>query len=454
MSKNKWNIKNKFAKDFVSNDVKKEASDVIVDLFVKLLPQASCDQYRQVVNAFEAEEFKEIATDAERCFMTMLPKLIVQDRNDDMIKLIGLIRRSACLCTWGNNKKSYKTYIVCFVDFLEKFINSTSKNKKEIINKIKGNFKLPPLTDEEEDYLATAFNSRQVFLHDKLQAKFKARLRRQDRTSGDKIWLPLGFIAKIFKHNKRTSYFSEWLDMLVDGIYIHYKDEKRDKITSVSFSSDVFLDFQKNNDGQYDVYVIWSKVQAPKRYRVYTPTGKGNKKEPMTVKDISEIDIDHIKPIDKTLRELGDRGKLPTLKAVSDVYKQLLEEITNQEKADLEKKAIENISNRSVFSIDNLLEELRLIGKDGLLRLMDSSFNEQKGNESTFDPIIVIKTVSGSEYLGIMMDDVLLEDKDGNDQKIVIYQRLSDNGVTRAKAKEAMPKGRKVNITKKIIDLI
>lgn len=444
MSKNNWKITKKtLQEDFIKSPTSKSAFDFILDLFVFLLHKKSKEEYKQVRNAMNSDAFK---TDAEKQFIEILPKLIVENRDEDIIKLIGLIRRSAWLHNWGT-LKSYKTYLNYFVDFIEKFVTSTSKNKQIIIEIIK-KFSLPSLTDEEDKNLSEAFDARQVFLHDKLQTKFKARLRRQDRTSGDKVWLPLNFIAKIFKYKEKASDFSKWLDKLVDGIYIHYMDDKG-TFASVSFKSDVFLDFEKNNDGQYDVYVIWSKNQEPKRYRVYTPTGQGNKKEPMTVKDISEIDIDHIKPIDITLRELDEKGKLRTLKIVSDAYKQLLEDTTNHEEAeeaeDLEQKAIETTSGNNDFIIEDLLRDLNDIMKDGLLRLMDSSYNVQKSNGITFEGGIL---KNENKYMGILGNAL-----GDNNEKITIYQKLEENGITRATSPDNI-KGRKVKISKAMIDLL
>lgn len=436
-----WTISKKvaqYATNYNSKD--KSAFEFIVDIFVELLDVNSKKRYRQVINALQTEDVFD--ADAEKQFTSLLPKLIVCDKKDEMIKLIGLIRRSVCLHGWGENKKSYKTYCTTFIDFLEKFINSKAKRKNEIIEKLK---KFYPedsieLSQEEESILNESFLTHQVFLHDKLQAKFWSRLRGQSRTSGDKVWLPLDFIAKIFRHKagSRGNGFIVWLYDSVEDIFIHYKDD--DKIKSVCFKTDVFLDFEKNND-KYDVFVIWTKSKKPKRYRVYTPTGNGNEKIPMTVKDISQIDIDHVKPIDLTLRDLETKGKIKSLKKISEYYKKL----DYPEKIVVDDTVWEELD----INIDSLTEELGLIRKDGVLRLMDSSYNEQKSNGTTFKTIR--KTQSG--YIGIMMNDVLLVDT-GKNTEIVIYQNLSENGKNYARSVKSMPKGREVKISKKIIDLL
>jgi len=451
MGKNRWTVSKSVLEEIKKNEVK-DSFSFILSLYLRLREiegLKSTIQYKNFVNTLgnNNEIFK---TEAEQHFTTLLPKLIASGRTGDVIKLIGLIRNSVCRYKW-DKKRSYKSYVTTFIDFLESFINSTSKNNKEIVDIIKKAYNQDEekLSDEEESYLKVAFSEREIFLHNRLYTKFKSRLRCQDRISGDKVWLPLRYIAKLYKKCGIKDIFSEWLNSLVDGIYIHYEDNYKN-LKSVPFKTDVFLDLEKNKEGKFEVYVIWTKVQEPKWFRVYTPTGNGNEKTPMTVKNISEIDIDHVKPIDLTLRELENAGRIPMLIMVSDSYKKLQEDISEIEKYDsqLEKDALDTLSKDSSFEIDKLTEELDLIRKDGILRLMDSKLNSSKSNGSTFTEIRKVD----EKYKGIMLTGIISDDEE--DCELTIYQDLSKNGETHATREPIKEKGRKVKITKQIIDLL
>lgn len=405
-------------------------------------------QYKHVINAFDFGNRENVFTSpSEKKFLFILPKLIAAERKKDINNLISLIRRSVCLYDWGSNKKSYKTYIVSFVKFIDTLNNSKSQSNKKIVDDVK--IKNPgKLSEEENDQLEKDLQN-EVFLHKKLEVKFKSRLRGQERTSGDKIWLPLDFIAKIYRKNDKSnnSPFSKWLDDLVDSIYIHYMDNKG-IIKSVQFKKkEIHLEFLKNakDDDSFDVYIIWSR-KGHKR-RVYTPTGEGNKKVPMTVKSISEIDIDHVKPIDLTLRELGENNKIDTLKLVSDTFKQLLNDISNDNQEEKTKNAIDTLLNDDGEFISKLSKDLQRIRKDSILRLMHSKYNENKSNGLTYKKILLEKGEK-DRYIGILS----YVDKDDNGSPLTIYQYLDENGIIRATANQ-LPED-VINISKEIIDYL
>lgn len=422
----------------------KTAIEVLLDAFensmCKDANQKSRSQYRSVINALGKDEvFK---TDAEKNFLTLVIKLIANNREDECIKLIGLLRYSVCVYNWGS-LRSYETYCNKFADFLEKLLNSGAASKKSIKKKIASACTTPTLSDTEESWLKTAFANRTVFLHEQLMTKFMGRLRRQDRISGNKVWLPLSYIAKLYKKAGKTKEFTDWLRKLAEGIFVHYEDDNKE-IKSVQFEKkQVFLVFEKNeenSDGTYNVKVALSA--SNKCYTAYTPTGDGNTKVPMIVKDISDIAIDHVKPIDLTLKELGDKGRIPNLKMVSDSFRDM---IGRPEKADkdIEDESLDQLYNN--VDISKLTDELNLIRTDGVLRLMTSEYNGKKSNSTAYDKIIKIK--GKGEYLGLLGEALL------DDETIYLYQRLNERDAkTRASRKE--PKGTKVKISKKIINLI
>ena len=419
----------------------KKAIEVLLDAFensmCKDANQKSRSQYRSVINALGKDEVFE--TDAEKNFLTLVIKLIANNREDECIKLIGLLRYSVCLYNW-NSVRSYETYCNKFTDFLEKLLSSEAASKKSIKKKIASACTTPTLSDTEESWLKTAFAERTVFLHEQLMTKFMGRLRRQDRISGNKVWLPLSYIAKLYKKAGKTKEFTDWLRKLAEGIFVHYEDDNKE-IKSVQFKAQqVFLVFEKNSDGTYDVKVALSA--SNKCYTAYTPTGEGNTKVPMIVKDISDIAIDHVKPIDLTLRELDDKGRIPNLKMVSESFKDMMGRPEKADK-DIEDESLDQLYNN--VDINKLTDELNLIRTDGVLRLMTSEYNGKKSNSTAYDKIIKIK--GKEEYLGLLGEALL------DDETIYLYQRLNErNAKTRASREE--PKGTKVKISKKIINLI
>lgn len=422
----------------------KKAIEVLLDAFensmCKDANQKSRSQYRSVINALGKDEvFK---TDAEKNFLTLVIKLIANDREDECIKLIGLLRYSVCVYNWGS-LRSYETYCNKFTDFLEKLLSSGAASKKSIKKKIASACTTPTLSDTEESWLKTAFAKRTVFLHEQLMTKFMGRLRRQDRISGNKVWLPLSYIAKLYKKAGKTKEFTNWLRKLAEGIFVHYEDDNTE-IKSVQFEKkQVFLVFEKNeenSDGTYNVKVALSA--SNKCYTAYTPTGEGNTKVPMIVKDISDIAIDHVKPIDLTLKELGDKGRIPNLKMVSDSFRDMMGRPEKADK-DIEDESLDQLYNN--VDISKLTDELNLIRTDGVLRLMVSEYNGKKSNSTAYDKIIKIK--GKGEYLGLLGEALL------DDETIYLYQRLNERDAkTRASREE--PKGTKVKISKKIINLI
>lgn len=422
----------------------KTAIEVLLDAFensmCKDANQKSRSQYRSVINALGKDEvFK---TDAEKNFLTLVIKLIANNREDECIKLIGLLRYSVCVYNWGS-LRSYETYCNKFTDFLEKLLSSEAASKKSIKKKIASACTTPTLSDTEESWLKTAFANRTVFLHEQLMTKFMGRLRRQDRISGNKVWLPLSYIAKLYKKAGKTKEFTDWLRKLAEGIFVHYEDDNKE-IKSVQFEKkQVFLVFEKNeknSDGTYNVKVALSA--SNKCYTAYTPTGDGNTKVPMIVKDISDIAIDHVKPIDLTLKELGDKGRIPNLKMVSESFRDMMGKPEKADK-DIEDESLDQLYNN--VDISKLTDELNLIRTDGVLRLMVSEYNGKKSNSTAYDKIIKIK--GKEEYLGLLGEALL------DDDTIYLYQRLNERDAkTRASREE--PKGTKVKISQKIINLI
>jgi hypothetical protein len=228
----------------------------------------------------------------------------------------------------------------------------------------------------------------------------------------------LRFIAKLYsidKKNKKkkNNPFSQWLDSLVNGICVHYDDTNTGKVSHLTFNENLSLVFTNKDKEGYDVFVWQINNGHKDEFRVLTPTGKGNQKAPMKVKSISEIDIDHVKSIDATLRE--KEQYLTELKKVSDFYKDMVEEEEYDENAKAEELY-------KKLNLPLLQKELITIGNDGLLRLMDSKYNSQKSNGETFKEI---RKIADNKYIGIIEEGIKM-DNYPNGNSMTLYQELTD----------------------------
>ena len=376
------------------------------------------EQYKmRVPNAHDIISKTGYASEAEKYFLYLLPIMIVNGDKDKIIKLLKLIRSSAEIHNWGS-KRSYKCYITTFIDYLEKIIRN-KKNFEELSNQL-------AITENYQNDL----NIPEIYFHGELEDNFCWRLDSQNRTSGDKIWLPLKFIKQIFVINGKEykNKYDKWIKSLFDNIYVHYiynDNNNTKKIGSKKLKEKVFIELEINSNGK-DVWLLVPKEN--KKYRVLTPTGKGNGKEPMTVDKFKQIAIDHVKSIDKILRDLEKDNKLKMLSLVSEKYKELAKE-KNKKKISTKYLKTAAYDLKDSIIIDELYKELKRIKKAGPLRLMKSEYNSQKSNNETFD--IYQKKGSDDEYIGILGKKI----KIGNNLSksilpnldLTLYQKLNDD---------------------------
>lgn len=406
-------------KNKTQNELLKKAQNELLDKFVSYKSQKapnSFEEYRQVINALNILCSVKYCKNSIRNFWDLLPKVIGKkdkDNKERFKNLLSELREANSNYNWGSSKKSYKTYINQFILFC--------KNEKSELGKVDS---LAKLNINAADEAAFINEGGQIYLRGALFTKFKSRLRCQDRTSGDKIWLPLRFIAKLFSLEKKDkkqkeNRFSSWLDNLTSNIYVHYIDSNTIKSIKINDDNFLALKFEHNNDETFKVNVRLSyegNDNGYLDYPVYTPTGKGNLKEQMVVKDISEIDIDHVKSIDQTLRE--KESNLNVLKEVSDFYKELQAQ-DNPDENKGAKELFEELNNKG--KLDGLLNDLRMISNDGVLRLMDSKYNSQKSNGETFQGIYKRDNES---YYGVIETGIKKKDEDGT---FTLYQELTDD---------------------------
>lgn len=397
------------------------------DNWVKIKRKVENASYSSSLNsAFKYLE-KNKTSEVEFDFQKVLTVLLKENRIDEIKKLVGFLRCTICKIDWkrkgeDSSLDNKKTYLKAFLDYAEKLV----QRKLDLSNIV--------ITDEERDYyhqlVSYALENRAILSHEDLRKKFKSRLRCQDRTSGDKIWLPLRFIAKIYnpegQKGKINNAFTEWLDTLVDNVYVHYLDNNT--IKSAKFENKkLYLElYKEDGETDYKVNVILSRnARKGQCFSALTPTGKGNKKELMKAKsaDLASIAIDHIIPIDRILK--NKEKDLPNLKTVSDVYKKLLDKENDTIKDITESlDEIQEKINNQELNLDHLIEELYSISNDGPLRLMDSEYNSQKSNGETFQKIIMTKK-RPKEYEGIIEGSEVILDDSG--ERVFYYQKLTDN---------------------------
>lgn len=255
----------------------------------------------------------------------------------------------------------------------------------------------------------------QLYSKSNLISKMESRLRRQDRLSGDKIWLPLGLIAKIYNpsgsKNPKDKRFIDWINSIAQNIFIHYEDGGLVKASKLKDVAAIELESNplKSNPNNKKVYVI---LDRGGRYEALTPTGVLNKKDYMEIDIIKDIVIDHVNPIDLTLRNLGNAGKLTNLDTVSTAMQ------SSKNVLDAYNHLLKSKKLSSVFK-DDLYKELISISSDSPCRLMVADLNSAKSNLTEYKYIRKVK--NKKEYFGIVYGDVLNEackDQFGSDYVI------------------------------------
>lgn len=242
--------------------------------------------------------------------------------------------------------------------------------------------------------------------------KIKERLRTQERVSGDKVWLPLRIFPKLYKGKGRNNDYNNWINCLAENIYIHYSEDNGKSITNVQLKDVNILNLKYDKDSEK--YVVKIKInKGEKEYTCYSPTGVGNYKDIMKVNCISDLVIDHVKPIDLILRELDEENMIPNLRLISNVYKQLKED---NSKTELTDQALEEL--REAVDLIKLKTELEEIAK-GRLRLVSSEVNAKKSNTMTYQKILK----DSNNYYGILLDATC----DKCDHQYKVYQILNNN---------------------------
>ena len=255
-----------------------------------------------------------------------------------------------------------------------------------------------------------------------LRAIFENRLKSQDRMSGDKTWLSLDLIAKIDKKidSKVRGYY---VGEINDNTVLYYEDNKTIKnIKSKKIWCVALKRIASSSD--YEMYVSIKK--SYNTCQVYTPTSKeGKKKVPMRIKGIDKVVIDHVKPIDQSLRDLSSNGRIqsriPILESCSTILKNAKNKLKNSGKRSISNDMIVCEAFKDPFfksiNKNDLENEMKALLKDSWYRLMDSYQNSLKGNTLEFKEF---SHDASKNHIGIIME---VNDQSGN--LCIVYRDLT-----------------------------
>lgn len=220
------------------------------------------------------------------------------------------------------------------------------------------------------------------FDQNEIDRKIRSRLSTQDRTSGNKVWLLMRTVKRLLNSNN-----PEWFVVWSKGIINQTKvliDQNGTYITLNKVDCLLLKPSEEKRD-EFDVFA----VEGVKEFPVYTHK-KSNTGETiivrMTVDGIENVSLDHVKPIDTTLRELENQNKLLELGKISKVAKIVSRDINSCSGYRIDKNLDASnpitYGNYSVHvDLDKLRQEMEEIKNDTDYELMDGRLNSSKGND-------------------------------------------------------------------------
>lgn len=227
-----------------------------------------------------------------------------------------------------------------------------------------------------------------TFTQKDIVGKMKNRLGTQDRLSGDKVW----FLIRVVKELLGSAWFDNWCKSIISKTKVLVDDQGGFKM--LNQVDELILKPDSN-----DKYSVWIVVGG-QEYRVNTHTKSGII-EALMVKNMGDVSLEHTRPIDTTLKNLGSQGRLPELSKISDIVKQVSAAINNKSAAELKKHIKVDVtevkSDNPIASVSidlkKLIKEMDLIKDDTDYELMDGNENIRKGG-STGGTLLVPSTLS------------------------------------------------------------
>ena len=242
-----------------------------------------------------------------------------------------------------------------------------------------------------------------IFSQNDIKAKMHSRIMNQSRLSGDKTWFPLTFIQKLCNAKNKD-------------IHIKYRDKLYKKLHIIINESNMYVHKELSSFDFFSLIPISSNLycccvykKGGQVFQVFTPDILNKKKE-LIVSGIKEIAIDHVTPIDTTLKQL----KLKAIDKISREVKDCKQSNVNLKGKDLEKKAFDNYKAKTHKLYKNfwtdLENELNKILDDSHYRLISSKENAQKGNFVDYKEFF--KDINNNDYYAKIYEPVSFNNKD------------------------------------------
>ena len=218
------------------------------------------------------------------------------------------------------------------------------------------------------------------FDQNEIARKIRSRLSTQDRTSGDKVWLLMRVVKRMLNSNNRK-WFVNWSNDIIDRTKVLI--DPNGMSIALNTIDSLLLEPSEETFGEFEVYAI----RGTNKIRVYTHKTHNdpNLIIPLTVEGIGNVSLDHVKPIDTTLRELYDDNKLAELEKISNIAKIVCKNINSHSGYRIAKNFGYNnpllYGNHSVHvDLAKLCQEMEEIKNDTEYELMDGRLNSSAGN--------------------------------------------------------------------------
>ena len=227
---------------------------------------------------------------------------------------------------------------------------------------------------------------------------FDNRLGSQNRLSGNKTWLSLDLIKAI-----SPNIFKKYTDTINSNTIVYYKDASGN-ICHVK-CEDIWCLVLERSSINPSNYLIYVSTKDYKTYRVLSPTAISGVKKDLSVSGIDKIAIDHVMPIDQSLRDLTDLGKIPTLCELSKYLQSAKNALISKMRTGISDRAIAKEAKNQMKIVGHCIDdkklanEMNLVLLDSWYRLMDSYENGKKSNNLEFYEF----RTDGNSFIGLIM---------------------------------------------------
>lgn len=318
-----------------------------------------------VLNAVKLVPFTKENSNEEWSLFKILNNSIENDEiTVDIDEIINLIITQLSIAgadkLFGKSRKTLQNYKSGLFKYLE-FILNQEKYVFSNQNEFRANYSLNKISNETKEIESTQI----IFSKNDLIKNFSLRIKTQDRLY-EHIFYPIRIINRVFRIQNKRKLFKDWVISLLNHIKIHLEDRIIEfrELSSIIISDNL-------------VYIV-SKDGS--KEKAFTYTKNEGEKEAFNVLKLSDISIDHVKPLYKILSDninvlhnfIFLTGKInENIKEDKIKLKDLIS-LSSSDKIDKE-----------LYSIDtnSLLKELLLISEQTDLQLMDRAYNSSKGKK-------------------------------------------------------------------------